>query len=155
MAPYRFEFDSTIIGDSVIERKRYETYQKALKILEAKLSSWNDIAMTHGAERAPYEEEVNYLRRMIEWADERLSRTEMSVIIVSGISVGSVQLIKAALIHAAWQREKEIAQTSDAKWPAAVIEASRGEVRASIMSSRKRSNALRPGLLMSFVQNTV
>lgn len=85
--------------------------------------------MTHGALERPYSREVEDLRRMIEWGDEKLFNTNAREIFVDGISVGSLRYQKAALIHAAWYREKEVTETTKATWPSAVAEAMRGRVR--------------------------
>ena len=129
MTGYTFEFDNTKVGDARYDRKDYETLQGALKLLEAKLSSWNQVAMTHGAFEPPYKLEVECLRGMIEWGDERLSNKDGQVVFVPGISVGSLRLHKAALIHAAWYREKEVTETAKDTWPSAVAEAMRGRVK--------------------------
>lgn len=129
MAGYQYEFDSTRVGDARYDREEYEILQGALKLLEAKLSSWNQVAMTHGALEPPYSREVSDLRGMIEWGDERLSDKSAGIVLVHGISVGSVRYQKAALLHAAWYREKEVAETAKSTWPQAVAEAMRGRVR--------------------------
>jgi hypothetical protein len=62
---------------------------------------------------------------MIEWGEERLSNKDVDIVRVSGISVGSTRYLKAALVHAAWFREKEINETAKDTWPPAVVEARR------------------------------
>lgn len=58
MAGYEYEFDSTKVGDARYDREEYEVLQEALKLLEAKLISWNQVAMTNGALEPPYSREV-------------------------------------------------------------------------------------------------
>jgi len=129
MAGYVYEFDDKKVGDARYDRKDYETLQGALRLLEAKLSSWNQVAMTNGALEPPYAREIEDLRGMIEWGDEKLSNKDARIVLVNGISVGSVRYQKAALIHAAWYREKEVSETAKDTWPSAVAEAMRGRVR--------------------------
>jgi len=129
MTAYKFEFDDTKVGDARYDRRDYETLQESLKLLEAKLSSWNQVAMEHGAFEPPYKLEAECLRGMIEWGNEKLSNKDGRVVFVPGISVGSLRLQKAALIHAAWYREKEVNETAKETWPSAVAEAMRGRVR--------------------------
>lgn len=128
MAGYRYEFDTTRAGDGRYDRAEYEVIQDALKILEAKIGAWNRVAVENGALEPPYAREAKDLRNMIEWGEERLSKGA-DVVLVSGISVGSTRYLKAALIHAAWFREKEINDTAKETWPPAVVEAMRGRVR--------------------------
>lgn len=129
MADYKFEFDDTKAGDARYDRKDYETLHGALSLLEAKLRSWNQVAITHGAIEPPYRLEVECLRGIIEWGEERLTNKESQVIFVHGISFGTLRLYKAALIHAAWHYEKEVTETAKDTWPGAVAEAMRGRVR--------------------------
>lgn len=66
---------------------------------------------------------------MVAWGDDKLSNKDAGVVLVHGISVGSVRYQKAALIHAAWYREKKVNETAKEAWPPAVAEAMRGRVR--------------------------
>lgn len=129
MAGYKYEFDSTKVGDARYGREEYAVLQEALILLEAKLRSWNQVAMTNGALEPPYSREVKDLQSMVAWGEERLSNKEAGVVLVPGISVGSVRYQKAALIHAAWYREKDVNETAKETWPPAVAEAMRGKVR--------------------------
>jgi hypothetical protein len=129
MAGYEYGFDDTRVGDVRYRREEYETLQEALKLLETKLTLWNRVAMNHGALEQPYMREVEDLHRMIEWGEEKLKNKDTRVIYVHGISIGSLRYQKAALIYAAWYREKEVAETAKDIWPSAVAEAMRGKVR--------------------------
>jgi hypothetical protein len=129
MTGYRYEFDNTTVGDAHYKRPEYEAVQEALKLLEAKLSSWNRVAMENGALEPPYEQEVNDLKNIIEWGEERLSNQSTGMVHLLGISVGNTRYLKAALIHAAWFHEKEINQTTKDTWPSAVIDRIRSRVR--------------------------
>ena len=73
MAGYRYEFDTSKVGDARYDRGEYETVQDALKVLEAQLSAWNQVAMDNGALEVPYAREVKDLQNIIEWGEERLS----------------------------------------------------------------------------------
>lgn len=129
MTGYKYEFDNTNVGDARYDRSEYETVQEALKLLEAKLGSWNRVAMENGALEPPYAKEVKDLQNIIEWGEERLSNQAARMVNLLGISVGSTRYLKAALIHATWLSEKEINQNAKDTWPSAVIDAMRGRVR--------------------------
>ena len=129
MTGYKYEFDNTKVGDARYDRGTYEIVQEALKLLEAKLNSWNRVARENGALEPPYAQEVKDLQNIIEWGEERLSNQATGIVYLLGISVGSTRYLKAALIHAAWLREKEINQSAKDTWPSAVTDAMRGRVR--------------------------
>jgi len=129
MAGYEYVFDDTTVGDVRYPRDEYATLQGALSLLDAVLKSWNTVAMTNGALEPPYTREVDDLEGMIEWGDKELSDKDAREILVRGISVGSLRYQKAALIHAAWFKEKEVNETTKETWPSAVAEAMRGKAR--------------------------
>ena len=129
MAGYEYSFDDTRVGDVRYDRDEYGILHKALKLLEVKLSSWNRVAMSHGALEPPYAREVKDLQQMIEWGGKALANGDAGEILVKGISVGSLRYQKAALIHGAWYREKEVTEAAKENWPPAVAEAMRGKVR--------------------------
>lgn len=129
MARYEYVIDDTIVGDARYRRADYEIIHRALGLLEAKLRAWNTVAMTNGALEPPYTREVDDLENMIEWGEEKLSDKDRREIVVRGISVGSLRYLKAALIHAAWFREKEVNETAKDTWPSAVAEAMRDRIR--------------------------
>lgn len=129
MTGYRYEFDNTTVGDAHYERREYETVQEAVKLLEAKLSSWNRVAIENGALEPPYAREVNDLKNIIEWGEERLSNQATGLVHLLEIYVGNTRYLKSALIHAAWFHEKKINQTAKDTWPSAVIDGMRSRVR--------------------------
>jgi TIR domain-containing protein len=131
IAGYKYEFDYTTLSELRYSRKDYEILQAAVKLLEDKLRSWNDVAMAHGALEPPYSREVADLRQIVAWGDEKLKNEGGGEILAGGgrISIGNLRYLKAALIHAAWHGEKEVNEKAKDTWPSAVHEALRGRVR--------------------------
>jgi hypothetical protein len=118
---YRYEFDHTTVGDFRFSREEYELLQEALRLLRDKLMSWEKVARSHSALSSPYELELADLNQMISWGEEKLRGKSAGEIRERGLSVGSRRYIKAALVHAAWNRKKEIA-AKQATWPSAVTQ---------------------------------
>jgi hypothetical protein len=129
MSVYKYEFDSTSLGDARYNREAYEILHGALLLLEAKLKSWNTVALSNGALEAPYTQEVDDIHVMTEWGEVQLAKKEAREICVHGISVASIRYQKAALIHAAWHYESEATDATKATWPPSVAEAVRGKAR--------------------------
>ena len=121
--------DNTNLGDRSWDHSSYAFVQSALELLHAKLSSWNTIAITHGALALPYIEDVDNLKVMVNWGKERLSEQDQHKITVRGITVGSIRYLKAALLHAAWHFELEAAKNTMDSWPGTVVETVRGRAR--------------------------
>ena len=92
MAGYKYEFDNTKVGDARYDRGEYELVQGALKLLEAKLSAWNRVAMENGALEPPYAREVKDLQNIIEWGEEKLSNQATDMVRVSGIGTTTLRL---------------------------------------------------------------
>lgn len=119
---YKYEFDHTTVGDFRFSREEYELIQEGLRLLREKLLSWAQVARSHGALSSPYELELQDLEHMIFYCQERLQDQNAREILERGLSVGTIRYIKAALLHAASDRKKEIATTSQATWPSAVTQ---------------------------------
>jgi hypothetical protein len=45
---YKYEFDSTIVGDLRLSRADYQALQEGYDLLRAELDAWNDRAIEHG-----------------------------------------------------------------------------------------------------------
>jgi hypothetical protein len=125
---YEYEFDHTTVGDFRFSRKEYELIQEGLRLLREKLLLWEQLARSHGAPSSPYERELQDLEHMILNWEERLQDKSAQEIREPGLSVGTLRYIKAALIHAAWCREKEIAEAAQTTWPSAVTQTLRKKV---------------------------
>lgn len=125
---YKYAFDNTTVGDFRFTREEYEMLQGTLRLLAAKLKSWNAVALGHGAFSTPYQMEVENLDQMIQWGDEQLQSKDAPEILAQGLSVGTLRYFKIALIHAAWHQEKEVAETTKSTWPSAVGQALRGKI---------------------------
>ncbi len=121
--------DNTVVGNWKWDRESYAFIQSALNLLQAKLAAWNTTAMSHGAISLPYDQEVQILRKMIDWAEPILADESNHEIIVQGISVGSLRYIKAALLHAAWHYDTNAMEQAKEGWPQRVLEAVRGRAR--------------------------
>ena len=121
--------DDTVVGNRKWSLDNYGHIQTALRLLHAKLSSWNTTAIAHGATSSPYEYEVRTLGDMIEWAEPRLANKALHELTVEGINVEGLRLIKAALLHAAWNFDTEAVAEAKESWPQRVLEAVRGRAR--------------------------
>ena len=69
---YAYDFDHTIADRLQLRRENAEVLHEALTQLRDKVVSWNDLAVKHGAETPPYQEEANDLTRMVKWLEPHL-----------------------------------------------------------------------------------
>ena len=114
---YRYEFDSTSLGNLHLRRPRYETLHAAYRQLRDALQEWNRKALDHGALEQPYRREVEDLDGMIAWGEEQLANADASEIMVRGISIGSYRYAKAALFLTMHLRREERARNAGQGWP--------------------------------------
>jgi hypothetical protein len=100
---YKYRFDNVSPGDFRRSRAQYQFVQEGLRLLREQLKSWNQRAIRHGAAYPPYEQEVADLTQLIEFGDQQLRAANVQEIVVSGISVGNLRYLKAALIFCSVQ----------------------------------------------------
>jgi len=84
---------------------------------------------------------------MISHFEERFKTSGAGTIRERGLSVGTVRYFKAALIHAAWFTEKEIADTAKTTWPSTISKTLRKKVEA--MQNLADSFAFDPAAILS------
>lgn len=97
------------------------------------IQRWNATAIEHGASQQPYEREEADVNRIIEWGRERLNPSKGSDITITGISVGTLRYIKAALLLSIRRREEDIEEKVHQRWPDGVI-SSLKEATASLVN---------------------
>ena len=118
---YRYEFDSTRVGDLRLRRLNFEILVNAYGQLRDTLEEWNQRALGHGAAGRPYQQEVDDLNNMIKWAEEQLAPADAQEIVVTGISVTSVRYAKAALMLMIHRLRGDRAGKSEQGWPSAPL----------------------------------
>ena len=126
---YRYSYDDARVGDWRLVREKYRLIQDALQLLLAKIEEWNKTALQHGALAKPYEQEASDLRNMVAWGQERLDDTRLKTISISGISVGSIRYIKAALLYRIRLRDSEVEQRAAVGWPSGVVDSLRASIK--------------------------
>lgn len=136
---YRYSFDHSRAGDFYVPRDKYELERDALKHLLAKVQELNETALLHGAIEVPYRHEVSRLRHLISYAEEGLKDKASDEIFLQGVSVGSLQYIKAALVYSIRTREAEIARKLSESWPSIVVD----NLRVGLQRLRDHANAIK------------
>jgi hypothetical protein len=117
---YNYEFDNTRVGDFRLTTADFRILQEAYRLLREGLDEWNRRALANGAVRSPYEQEVDDLNRMIEWGDEQLAQPGR-IVLLHGLSVGTLRYEKAALMLMIWKREQDCAEKAREGWPTAAL----------------------------------
>lgn len=135
--------DYTSLGDIRYSRKDYEIVHRALERLRNVVSHWNQLAISHGASKAPYEQEEEYLAGMIDWGEEKLKDVHALQITVRGISVESARLQRAALEYAAAMAEQE-ARGKSKGMPPAVADSMLSHARAYAVEANKINQLAHP-----------
>jgi hypothetical protein len=125
---YKYEFDTTIVGDFRLSRDRYLMLQEAYRLLLVELETWNERAIENGALSRPYEAEVADLERMIEWGNHEL-KSNRSEIIVKGMSIGSLRYAKAALSLLLRKREEDYKNKVEDGWPDGALKSIRSTLQ--------------------------
>jgi len=120
---YTYSFDKKQVGDWRLSRAKYQQVHECYKLLLKRIQEWNEIAIAHGAQAAPYRDEVEDLQQMINWGEKRLRERKHEEVVVKGISIGSLRYMKAALIYGASVREADARSSERPDWPAAVLAA--------------------------------
>lgn len=118
---YRYEFDSTSLGNLRLRRSKYETLHAANRRLRDALEEWNRKVLDQGASAKPYQREVEDLDRMIAWGEQQLAHPDASEIMITGISVASARYAKAALLLLIHFRRQERARNAGQGWPEAAL----------------------------------
>ncbi len=116
---YQYSFDNSSIGTWKWCRKSYELIHEALAGLLQEIAKWNDLAVQHGAQRRPYEQEENDIRAWIDGADKLLTPTGIEI---QGITIGTLRYQKAALSLAIRLKEQELASQRNKGWPSGVLQ---------------------------------
>lgn len=118
---YQYDFDSTRVGDFRLSAADFRILQEAYRLLREELDGWNQRALADGAVRSPYEQEVGDLNHMIEWGDQQLADAGTRIVLLLGLSVGTLRYEKAALMLMIWKREQDCAEKARAGWPSAAL----------------------------------
>lgn len=104
--------DFTCLGDIRYRKQDYEIVHSALAMLLGTIRRWNELAISNGVSKPPYEDEQNYLTNMVEWGKEKLREPNTLSITVRGISVESRRFERAALEYAALESRREALEKS-------------------------------------------
>ena len=108
------------ITDFVLPSQKYKLLQNAYRNLRDELERWNIEALTEGAEKKPYEQEVVDLNRMINWGERELMNASFSIN-VKGISIRSLRYAKTALLFFLATKNKEVQKKRQEGWPERVV----------------------------------
>jgi hypothetical protein len=115
---YQYEFDSKTVGDKTFDTEAYKLIQQGLKDLLVEVETWNEHAKVYGAV-PPYEQETRDLRQMIEFGSKHLE-DKFPVVILSGLSMGSMRYLRAGLELILNRKRKELEKIRADGWPSAV-----------------------------------
>ncbi|MCY4059953.1 MAG: toll/interleukin-1 receptor domain-containing protein [Gammaproteobacteria bacterium] len=118
---YKYQFDSTTIGDLRLPRRRYEELHRAYRLMRDELDQWNQRVAQEGPAQGPFIREVADLDHVIDWGEAKLANPDAQEIFVRGISVGSIRYIKAALLFEVHQRRCDRDAKRDQGWPDAAL----------------------------------
>ena len=118
---YQYSFNHTTFGSPSWRMETYVHTQESFKLLLNEIQQWNSRALKHGASRKPYKQEEEDIARIIEWGEKKLADSSRMEITLKGISVGSMQYTKAALLLAIKRKEEDAAQRDAEGQPDGVI----------------------------------
>jgi hypothetical protein len=101
--------DNAVAGDIVFFADSHRFCIDGLKDLKNHLVRFEDVKKTFELERSEYDDLIEYISRMIDWAEEKLgSHTSRSHHIFEyGVRYGSLRLLKAGGFYRLHKREKQ------------------------------------------------
>lgn len=102
--------DDLVAGSPWFYVETYLEFQKGLEALLAELERHRKVVELLGLTSSLYENEVDRIRRMVEWGKERLnsgSQLRHAEITVSGVTFGSLRYLKAGMLYQAFLVEKQ------------------------------------------------
>lgn len=101
--------DNAVAGDIVFFADSYKFCIDGLKDLKNHLASFENVKKTFELEHSEYDELIEYISRIINWAEEKLGPVASGShhIFEYGVSYGSLRLLKAGGFYRLHQREKQ------------------------------------------------
>jgi hypothetical protein len=105
--------DSQIYRLVTWPKSDYEQLQQGLKRMVSEITRYDRAGQELGLTSSPYQEEVAYLQRMIQWGDQELAKVSgpSDVLPFPGVSVRSLRYLKAGavlLVHDEIQRKDNV-----------------------------------------------
>lgn len=88
----------------------YQEFHRGLESLLRELERHRKAVEELGLSASPFEEEVDYLRGMVEWGKEKLAvvgDSPRGTVTVNGVSYGSLRYLKAGILYRAFEVEKQ------------------------------------------------
>lgn len=88
----------------------YQEFQRGLESLLAELEQHRNAVERIGLTASPFEEEVDYLRGMVEWGSEKLAsmgNPPRGTVTVDGVSYRSLRYLKAGILFRAFEVERQ------------------------------------------------
>jgi hypothetical protein len=101
--------DDEVAGSPWFFQKTYREFHKGLQELLKELERHRSLVEKLELTVSPFEEEVEDLRRMVEWGEEKLAERSGSggSIIVNGVTFGSLRYLKAGILYRAYLVDKQ------------------------------------------------
>ena len=101
--------------------REFKEVNEAMELFLSQIHEWNKTATEHGA-KPPYEDEESQVEQMVLWGKSKLAVANAPVILSGPLSIETLKYIKAGLVFAIDQRNKEIAEKASVGWPKGVID---------------------------------
>jgi hypothetical protein len=102
--------DDERAGNPWFFAETYLEFHRGLEALLRELEQHRKSVEQLGLTASPFEEEVDYLRGMVEWGKEKLEAMKDSrrgMITVNGVTYGSLRYLKAGILYRAFEVEKQ------------------------------------------------
>lgn len=102
--------DDAVAGSPWFYLETYLEFHQGLRDLLTELERHRALVQQLGLTKSPYEEEVDYLRGMLEWGEEKIKEkreNRSGMILVNGVTFGSLRYLKAGILYRAFQVQKQ------------------------------------------------
>lgn len=127
---YSYNFDRKTVGDIVLPSSGWRTLHNAIEILNDELMNWNQKVGDGGAQKIPYEQEVQDLDKIMRSIRSKLERSPHDNFLVEKeVSLGSQRLSKAALTLLLCRQFQNLSDKKSEGWPSAALDSLNEEIK--------------------------
>lgn len=99
--------DDAVAGSAWFYREAYLEFHQGLRDLLTELERHRELVQQLGLSVSPYKEEVDYVRGMLEWGEEKIKESRRGMIVANGVTFGSLRYLKAGILYRAFQVQRQ------------------------------------------------
>jgi len=129
---YSYYFDDKTVGNMALQPSDWKILHSALQLLNDELMHWNQKVGDVGAQKMPYEQEVQDIDRIMRSIRNKIkcsSQSQYDDLTEKGVSLGSQSLLRAALTLLLCRQSQNFEDKKNAGWPSAALDSLSEEIK--------------------------